>query len=83
MQTSALNTLRGETPDRWPNIAAAESFSGVRMADLTQIVGDLLPTDEVSLVVFGSLARREFTVDSDLDWTVVIDGRATWISCTR
>ena len=46
------------------------------MAKLTQIVGDLLPTDEGSLVVFGSLARAEFTVDSDLDWTLVIDGRA-------
>ena len=44
------------------------------MAELTQIVGDLLPTDEGSLVVWFGWA--EFTVDSDLDWTLVIDGRA-------
>ena len=73
---SALNTLRGRDGARWPNIAAAESLSRDKMAKLTQIVGDLLPTDEGSLVVFGSLARAEFTVDSDLDWTLVIDGRA-------
>jgi hypothetical protein len=36
----------------------------------------LLPTDEGALVVFGSLARAEFTAGSDLDWTILIDGRA-------
>lgn len=46
------------------------------MALLVRIAGDLLPTDEGALVVFGSLARGEFTVDSDLDWTIMIDGRA-------
>lgn len=46
------------------------------MATLTSLVGDLLPTDEGSLVVFGSLARGEFTKESDLDWTLMIDGRA-------
>ena len=76
MTVSALNKLRGSDATRWPNIAAAQSLSRDKMIALTQIVGDLLPTDEGSLVVFGSLARGEFTVDSDLDWTILIDGRA-------
>jgi hypothetical protein len=46
------------------------------LAELEEIAGDLLPTDEGTLVVFGSLAREEFTADSDLDWTILIDGRA-------
>jgi predicted nucleotidyltransferase len=76
MQSTALDKLRGEDATRWPNITAAKSLSRDKMAALTQIVGDLLPTDEGSLVVFGSLARSEFTVESDLDWMIMIDARA-------
>jgi hypothetical protein len=46
------------------------------LASLAQIAKDLLPTDEGAFVVFGSLARGEFTTGSDLDWTVLVDGRA-------
>jgi hypothetical protein len=46
------------------------------MAALAKLADALLPTDEGALVVFGSLARAEFTAGSDLDWTVLIDGRA-------
>lgn len=31
---------------------------------------------DVSIVVFGSLARGEFTSGSDIDWTLLIDGAA-------
>lgn len=76
MQPSALSKLRGSHQDRWSQIAAAEALSREKMDRLQQIVGDLLPTDEGALVVFGSLARKEFTVDSDLDWAFLVDGRA-------
>jgi predicted nucleotidyltransferase len=33
-------------------------------------------SEDTSLVVFGSLARGEWTGSSDLDWTYVIDGEA-------
>lgn len=46
------------------------------MAALAKLANGLLPTDEGAFVVFGSLARAEFTAGSDLDWTVLIDGRA-------
>ena len=35
-----------------------------------------LTSDDTSIVVFGSLARDEFTEGSDVDWTVLIDGVA-------
>lgn len=35
-----------------------------------------LPENEVSIVVFGSLARGEWTEGSDVDWTLLIDGPA-------
>jgi predicted nucleotidyltransferase len=33
-------------------------------------------SEDTSLVVFGSLARGEWTSGSDLDWTYLIDGQA-------
>jgi predicted nucleotidyltransferase len=33
-------------------------------------------SEDTSLVVFGSLARDEWTSSSDLDWTYIIDGEA-------
>jgi len=33
-------------------------------------------SEDTSLVVFGSLARGEWTAGSDLDWTYLIDGQA-------
>lgn len=34
-----------------------------------------VPSSDMSFVVFGSLARREWTSGSDLDWTLLIDGQ--------
>jgi predicted nucleotidyltransferase len=68
------DALRGF--DRWPNIAQAAKLSHQKLSELEDILGDLITTDEGCLVVFGSLARGEFTNDSDLDWTILIDGRA-------
>jgi predicted nucleotidyltransferase len=33
-------------------------------------------TEDTSVVVFGSLARDEYTIGSDADWTLLIDGEA-------
>ena len=37
---------------------------------------DQLPMGDAAVVVFGSLARGELTTSSDVDWTLLIDGRA-------
>jgi len=36
----------------------------------------LVPETEASIVVFGSMARGEWTDGSDVDWTLLIDGPA-------
>ena len=76
IQASALDKLRGDDSSRWPNVAAANSLSREKLALIAQMARDVLPRDEGSLVVFGSLARREFTQGSDIDWAIMIDGRA-------
>lgn len=48
-------------------------------ARLDEILSKEIPaytSDDTSLVVFGSLARGEWTTGSDLDWTYLIDGQA-------
>jgi predicted nucleotidyltransferase len=50
-----------------------------RRKELDQQLSKEIPgytSDDRSLVVFGSLARGEWTADSDLDWTYLIDGGA-------
>ena len=42
---------------------------------LTAEVGNYT-SEDASLVVFGSLARDEWTSGSDLDWTYLVDGQA-------
>jgi len=35
-----------------------------------------IDSEDTSVVVFGSLARDEFTAGSDIDWTLLVDGSA-------
>ncbi|HLM82057.1 MAG TPA: nucleotidyltransferase domain-containing protein [Terriglobales bacterium] len=47
--------------------------------ELDQLLSAGIPkyaSEDTSLVVFGSLARQEWTSGSDLDWTYLIDGEA-------
>src|SRR5262249_467292 len=64
--SSALDRLRSSTGRSWTNIATAAKASREKMAALTELSRNLLPTDEGAFVVFGSLARSEFTTASDL-----------------
>lgn len=48
-------------------------------AELDNLLSTKIPrytSEDTSLVVFGSLARGEWTSKSDLDWTYLIDGEA-------
>lgn len=57
------------------NIGAARKLASQREAAITfaLVKGRLIP-DDASFVVFGSLARGEWTSGSDLDWSLLIDG---------
>ncbi len=45
------------------------------LARIAKVVDSDVPS-ELSLIAFGSLARMEFTPGSDLDWCLLVDGRA-------
>lgn len=72
---SKLSTKLGGA--EWPNIEKARreaEAARTRIGDLLAKHGMVQP--DTSFVVFGSLARDEWTINSDVDWTLLIDGQA-------
>jgi len=72
---SYLHKLEKHLGAKFPTMRASYELSEKTLDDLTSVVGGMLPA-EASFVVFGSLARKEYTAGSDLDWCLMIDGRA-------
>jgi predicted nucleotidyltransferase len=60
----------------WPFIRAAAAASANRLKSLDSTLTPFT-TEDTSIVVFGSLARRELTSGSDLDWVLLVDGSAS------
>jgi predicted nucleotidyltransferase len=77
VSTSAIEELSVKLAKEWPAISAARTAAATEVDRIESILADhrLIPSD-TSLVVFGSLARREWTFGSDVDWTLLIDGQA-------
>lgn len=59
----------------WPFITASHAASQAMKQRLTRELRHLVPP-ETTLVVYGSLARGEFSRGSDVDWTLLVDGAA-------
>jgi predicted nucleotidyltransferase len=60
---------------QWPRISAARLAAQQKIETLDLAVsGETSP--DTSIIVYGSLAREEFTQGSDLDWTLLVDGQA-------
>lgn len=70
-----FDALRSELGAPWPALAAARSGAEEKVRELHVLLRDAAPAD-ASLVVFGSLARGETTAESDVDWTLLLDGQA-------
>src|SRR3954453_4733377 len=73
--TACWERLGDKTGCVYPHLAAARAHTARRRAELEALLRDLSPSD-TSIVVFGSLARGEYTAGSDVDWTLLIDGQA-------
>ena len=58
-----------------PAIDAARELTRARLEELQNILTPYAE-DDAQVVVYGSLARGEWTEQSDLDWTLLIDGQA-------
>jgi len=72
---ATLDQLESSLGSDWPAIRKAYGDSAARRSHLDQLFrGQNAP--DTSLVVFGSVARKEVTSSSDLDWILLIDGQS-------
>lgn len=59
----------------WSAINNARESAVQKRTELRAALASL-DSEDTSIVVFGSLARGEFTSGSDIDWTLLLDGMA-------
>lgn len=75
MEVSRLSQLESRLGVKWQHINSAREMARATRARLkTDLAG--IDSEDTSIVIFGSLARDEFTEGSDIDWTLLIDGSA-------
>ncbi|MFT3765825.1 MAG: nucleotidyltransferase domain-containing protein [Minicystis sp.] len=70
-----FDALEAKADRSFPNITAARRLTAATLDRLGGLFQQAVPSD-TSVVVFGSLARGEYTEKSDVDWTLLIDGQA-------
>lgn len=77
--TTSLDALRISCDRSWPAIAKAGAATKSTLCcirdELENVGSELFRSSDVSLVVFGSLARDEYTSKSDVDWVLLVDGQ--------
>jgi predicted nucleotidyltransferase len=61
---------------KWRSIDKAAKTTSRTIEKLREALDAAFDSEDYSIVVFGSLARYEFTPHSDLDWTLLVDGIA-------
>jgi predicted nucleotidyltransferase len=69
-----FDRLREQLSVSLPNIEQARSQADATKTRLRQILNGIDLPETTALVVFGSLARREWTDGSDVDWTLLVNG---------
>jgi hypothetical protein len=62
---------------QWSHIRTARTSSDGQLALLRSRVKGLGLGEELSVVCYGSVARKEVTPKSDVDWTLLVDGPAS------
>src|ERR1035438_474949 len=60
----------------WPTLIAARQ-SAIEVRELLRKSLGHFSSGDIDVIVFGSLARQEWTSGSDVDWTLLVDGQAT------
>lgn len=70
-----LERLCVATGRRWKPLDIALNESSQLRVSLAERFEKLIPAD-ASFVTYGSVARGEYTVGSDIDWTLLVDGQA-------
>jgi predicted nucleotidyltransferase len=70
-----LRQLETQLGADWTHLRTARAASEAKRLEISRLTKGL-DSEDISIVVSGSLARDEFTTGSDIDWTLLIDGEA-------
>lgn len=77
---SAIDKIQTNTGKSWEALSRAKNQSDQTRAKIISLLRDKFEgtelTSDADIVVFGSLARGEYSAGSDVDWTLLIDGQA-------
>jgi predicted nucleotidyltransferase len=74
-KSNPIQLLQTRLSEEWPAINRARDRASETAEKIEKALAGLGSTD-AGVVIFGSLARREWTSKSDVDWTLLIDGQA-------
>lgn len=74
-RSAIIERLAEKVGHDWPNVTRARERSAAMLERLRELLRGQDPED-TSIIVFGSFARGEYSVGSDIDWTLLIDGQA-------
>ena len=71
-----ITQLEKRLGEKWKTIAQARENAQTKKKQLAEMLKGY-DSEDSSIVLYGSLARDEFTSKSDIDWTLLVDGIAT------
>lgn len=75
-----INELGKRNGKNWGEIVKAQELTLENIENIrSQLSASNLSSSDVDVVVFGSIARDECTLGSDVDWTLLVDGQASSI----
>src|SRR5690606_29372088 len=69
-----IQTLSDRLGESLPAIQNARIAGDNQIERLSSLVAQTKPPTNTAVVAFGSIARREWTSKSDVDWTFIVDG---------
>ncbi|MCH8151716.1 MAG: nucleotidyltransferase domain-containing protein [Planctomycetes bacterium] len=73
-QNSLLQDLQTRLGVSWKHINAATDKADETRQEIEETLREIKVPADTGLLTFGSLARKEWTSGSDVDWTLLIDG---------
>ena len=76
-ETNFVNELSAKLTADWKAIREARRRAEEAREKVSKSLNEMnFVSRDTSVVLFGSLARNEYTDESDLDWTLLVDGQA-------
>lgn len=75
--TMPIELLEKALNAKWTHLEEARKESISLKKRLSEKISGIQKDDDTSVITYGSLARNEFTKNSDIDWTLLIDGRVS------